>query len=294
MFSLPYTTFPKKLNLGLTITLLLTACATPTPTTIKDSAPAKPKNLSNIPDAVPQYEEKSKYGNPFTYEVFGKRYQVKESSKNHKETGYASWYGTKFHGRRTSSGDTYDMYEMTAAHKTLPLPTYARVTNLENGKTAIVKINDRGPFHGERIIDLSYAAAHKLGFLDKGTSMVEVTALTNPGERLDHIELRQPPTLIVDPPSRKQPFEQPKTQLAQTNLKLLQVGAYSSQESAQQIVNQINALGHSEVTIKPIQTSNQTLYKVHVGPFQDLDSLEKAKATLAELSESPLMVVSAD
>jgi rare lipoprotein A len=134
-------------------------------------------DLSNIPDAVPQVEPKSPYGNPESYVVFGRRYHTLDSSKGYVARGLASWYGPKFDGRRTSSGEPYDMYAMTAAHKTLPLPTYARVTNMENGRSAIVKVNDRGPFYGDRIIDLSYAAASKLGVVDNGTAMVEVRAI---------------------------------------------------------------------------------------------------------------------
>jgi rare lipoprotein A len=132
---------------------------------------------SGIPDAVPKVEPKSKYGNPESYVVFGKRYHTKSSSNGYVERGVASWYGPDFHGRKTSSGERYDMYAMTAAHKTLPLPTYARVTNVKNGRSAVVKINDRGPFHGDRIIDLSYSAARKLGVVAKGTAMVEVKAI---------------------------------------------------------------------------------------------------------------------
>jgi len=130
-----------------------------------------------VADAVPKVEPKSKYGNPESYVVFGKRYYTKDSSKGYVERGLASWYGKKFHGRRTSSGEPYNMYAMTAAHKTLPLPCYARVTNMANGRSAVVRINDRGPFHGSRIIDLSYSAARKLGVVAKGTAMVEVRAI---------------------------------------------------------------------------------------------------------------------
>ncbi|MEA3273961.1 MAG: septal ring lytic transglycosylase RlpA family protein [Pseudomonadota bacterium] len=153
---------------------LLSGCSS---TGGKDSAPGNPPDLSDVPDAVPKVEPKSKYGNPKSYVVFGKRYHTKPSSEGHVEQGLASWYGKKFHGRKTSSGERYDMYAMTAAHKSLPLPTYARVTNLKNGRSAVVKINDRGPFHGKRIIDLSYAAAHKLGVVSKGTALVEVQAI---------------------------------------------------------------------------------------------------------------------
>ena len=133
--------------------------------------------FTDAPDALPKVEPRSKYGNPDSYVVFGKRYKTKTSSAGHVERGVASWYGKKFHGRRTSSGERYDMYAMTAAHKSLPLPTYAKVTNLENGRTAVVRINDRGPFHGDRVIDLSYTAARKLGVVSKGTAVVEVRAI---------------------------------------------------------------------------------------------------------------------
>ncbi len=128
-------------------------------------------------DPVPQLEPPSRSGNPDTYVVFGKRYRVKETSAGHREIGTASWYGWDFHGRKTSSGPPFNMFELTAAHKSLPIPTYARVTNLENGRSIVVKVNDRGPFVGERIIDLSYAAAARLDMLGQGTAQVEVAAL---------------------------------------------------------------------------------------------------------------------
>ena len=153
---------------------LLSGCAS---SGTKDLASGDFPDPSSIPDAVPKVEPKSKYGNPESYVVFGKRYHTKSSSHGYVAKGVASWYGPNFHGRKTSSGEPYDMYAMTAAHKTLPLPTYARVTNVRNGRSAVVKINDRGPFHGDRIIDLSYSAARKLGVVAKGTAMVEVKAI---------------------------------------------------------------------------------------------------------------------
>jgi len=139
-----------------------------------------PEKLSDVPDAKPKVEPKSKYGNPKSYVVFGKRYYTKASSKGYVERGLASWYGKKFHGRKTSNGERYNMYAMTAAHKSLPLPTYVRVTNLTNRRSTVVRVNDRGPFHGKRIIDLSYSAARKLGMAAKGIAMVEVRAI-DPG-----------------------------------------------------------------------------------------------------------------
>jgi rare lipoprotein A len=130
-----------------------------------------------VPDAVPKVEPKSRFGNPKSYVVFGKRYHTLTSSEGYDARGIASWYGPKFNHRRTSSGEKYDMYAMTAAHKTLPLPTYVRVTNLDNGRTAVVKVNDRGPFYANRLIDLSYAAARKLGIVAAGTAPVDVRAI---------------------------------------------------------------------------------------------------------------------
>ena len=147
----------------------------------KDGAPfgAIPRFFKRI---IPRHEPMSRYGNPGSYRVFGKTYNVLTSSKGYHERGLASWYGTKFHRMRTSSGDAYNMYELTAAHKTLPLPSYIRVKNLDNGRQAIVKVNDRGPFHSGRIIDLSYAAAVKLGVFPKGTAHVEIEAVSSPGK----------------------------------------------------------------------------------------------------------------
>ena len=141
------------------------------------SAAEIPANVADIPDAVPQPEPKSSSGNPDSYEVYGDHYVILKDARGYKERGYASWYGKKFQGKRTSSGESYDMFKMTAAHKTLPIPCYARVTNIDNGKSVVVRINDRGPFHEGRIIDLSYTAAVKLGSLGKGSIPVEVEAI---------------------------------------------------------------------------------------------------------------------
>jgi len=160
------------------LTILLSACGD---NTRRDSGPSGPVDLSSVRNAVPKHERQTRAGNPHTYVVFGKRYYVKRSNKNYRSRGIASWYGRKFHGRKTSNGETYNMYAMTAAHKTLRIPTYVRVTNLENGKIIIVRVNDRGPFVSNRIIDLSYAAAHKLGITRKGTGLVKI-AVVGPGQ----------------------------------------------------------------------------------------------------------------
>ncbi len=140
-------------------------------------APGMPPQPQNVPDAVPRFEPRSIYGNPPHYDVFGKRYYVMASGVDYVERGVASWYGPGFHKELTSTREPYDMYGMTAAHKTLPLPAYVRVTNLQNGRSVVVRVNDRGPFVGNRIIDLSYTAAAKLDMLRDGTAMVEVRTL---------------------------------------------------------------------------------------------------------------------
>lgn len=173
------------------IILLLSACTTKSPEIssatadenapyvypIQDGPPVKPLPIF-FKKVTPVNEPMSRYGNPDVYKVGGKVYKVLRTASGYKARGLASWYGTKFHHQRTSSGEAYDMYGLTAAHKTLPLPSYVRVKNLANGRELIVKVNDRGPFHANRIIDLSYAAAVKLGLLPKGTALVEIEALT--------------------------------------------------------------------------------------------------------------------
>jgi len=163
---------------GYYILLLLAACLlTSCSGKHKDGPPRFHVDETRIPDAVPKIEKRAKYGNMKTYRVFGRQYHVMKSSEGYSETGVASWYGTKFHDRKTSSGEPYNMLAMTAAHKTLPLPTYVEVTNLRNKKKIIVKVNDRGPFASNRIIDLSYVAAKKLGMTGRGTAHVKIRAI---------------------------------------------------------------------------------------------------------------------
>ncbi|MDQ5910020.1 MAG: Endolytic peptidoglycan transglycosylase RlpA [Pseudomonadota bacterium] len=159
------------------LTGVLTGCSTVPEQPVQTPANSVSDVDLSSDEPIPQVEPPSRSGNPDTYVVFGRRYRVKETSAGHRETGIASWYGWDFHGRKTSSGPAFNMFEITAAHKSLPIPTYARVTNLENGLSLVVKINDRGPFSGERILDLSYAAAARLDMLDQGTAKVEIVAL---------------------------------------------------------------------------------------------------------------------
>src|SRR5262245_57337592 len=160
--------------------------------------PKIPGDLNSIPDAVPKYEPRSKRGNPPFYTVLGKRYVVLDTATGYVERGVASWYGPTFHGVSTSIGEAYDMYGMSAAHKTLPLPAYARVTNLRNRKSVVVRTNDRGPFVANRIIDLSYTAAAKLDMLKDGTTLVEVRVVTpDDTDKLARTDESPPQTLYV-------------------------------------------------------------------------------------------------
>lgn len=160
---------------------------------VKDSTPTYIPNVACIPEPEVTAEERSAIGNKSPYVVLGKSYKVLDDTHDYVERGTASYYGAKFHGRLTSNREVYDMYQFTAAHKTLPLPSFARVTNLDNGESVIVRVNDRGPFHDGRVVDLSYAAAVRLGITQRGTGNVEVRAL-QPGES----------NLLAQKPSRRE------------------------------------------------------------------------------------------
>lgn len=161
------------------LTLFLLACSSEPASRYSqqhDSIPTRLPNANELIEPVPKSEPPSRQGNR-TYQLFGRTWEVMADARGYTENGMASWYGEKFHGHLTSNGETYDMYAMSAAHKTLPLPTYVRVTNLNNDRSVVVRVNDRGPFHGDRVIDLSYVAAYKLGFLANGTAPVRIEAL---------------------------------------------------------------------------------------------------------------------
>ena len=231
---------------------------------VRDSGPSQPVDLSHIPDAVPRVEARTIAGNKSPYTVLGKTYYVLFDVERYQEQGVASWYGNKFHGRNTSNGEVYDMYAMTAAHKTLPIPSYVRVQNLENGKQVVVRVNDRGPFHGNRVIDLSYAAAQRLGFAGKGTAPVEVT-LINPGQPVAK------PTLIL--------AENAATALAPVNngarydktTTYAQAGAFSSETSAINLRNKLSSVLNYPVFIEGVDAATR-VFRVRIGPI--LDELE--------------------
>lgn len=220
------------------------------------------------------HEPRSKYGNPASYVVHGKRYYVMDSAEGYVERGIASWYGPKFHGRKTSSGEVYDMHAMTAAHKTLPLPTYVRVTNLENGRSVVVKVNDRGPFVRNRIIDLSYAAAKALDIVRKGTGLVEIRALS-PGRPAPAA-----PTMAALPDAPRQPL--PVRPLAPAAV-YIQVGAFASRQNAEQMRGQLILNGVEAVSV---QAGENGVYRVRIGP---LATVELADQTAVHLERIGLM-----
>jgi rare lipoprotein A len=223
----------------------------------KDDGPHEkvPDNLSAIPDAEPKSEPLHRFANR-PYQVFGKDYVPFASVRPFRQRGMASWYGKRFHGQKTASGELYDMYAMTAAHPTLPIPSYARVTHLRSSKSVVVRINDRGPFHAGRIIDLSYAAAHKLGFIQHGSSEVEVEAIV-PGRTAGEEKV------------------------------FLQVGAFSSRDNAESLRARVQAL---EESAQLLLAGN--LWRLQLGPYRSQDDARTAAERLERAFElKPLIVV---
>ena len=217
--------------------------------------------LMRLPDAVPVAEPLSEYGNPHAYVVQGQVYRTLPTSRGYVERGIASWYGRKFHTRLTSTREPYDMFAMTAAHKSLPLPTYVRVTHLENGLSAVVRVNDRGPFHPGRIIDLSYAAAVKLGIAEPGSAPVEVRAIGTGPERGPG-----PPSETAAEPLRY----------------FVQVGAYSNEKNASKALTMADRLRPGLASITSVEREERTLHRVRIGPLSGLDETDRLLDRLNE------------
>lgn len=266
----PYPYLGRLLPMG--VLALMTACGSLPDrqfTHHHDSAPAQKVEVASIPNAVPRLEPRSKYGNPDSYVVNNKRYHVLKDSRNYRERGIASWYGTKFHGRKTSTGEPYDMLAMTAAHKTLPLPTYVEVTNLENGRKVIVRVNDRGPFLDNRIIDLSYVAAAKLDIIKTGTGRVEVRAI-DPTAYLNR-QLEHKTSSPASPP--------PGAALPGDHF-YLQIGAFSERRNAESLRARLERLTPGKIHIKEANRAARPLYQVHIGPFFDRDEADRLSRQL--------------
>jgi rare lipoprotein A len=267
-----------------------------------------PSTPQTVPDVVPRIEPRSRYGNPPFYDVFGKRYYVLSSSVGYWERGVASWYGPGFHKVRTSTGEPYDMYAMTAAHRTLPLPAYVRVTNLQNGRSVVVRVNDRGPFVGNRIIDLSYTAAVKLDMLRNGTALVEVRAidasvplpvitasaappapLTPPAPAalsaaavLDAV-VPAAAAAAADAPSPTAPADPHTASRASTSLTLfVQAGAFSNPANAERLAEKLRRGSYGRVFVRDDQIAGRTLYRVRIGPVPDVAEFDRVVAALEQ------------
>lgn len=232
---------------------------------------------TRIPNAVPKPEPLAKYGNYKSYIVFGKRYYTLPSSNHYDEVGTASWYGMKFNARKTSSGERYNLLGMTAAHKTLPLPTYVEVINLRNNRRVVVKVNDRGPFASNRIIDLSYVAAKKLGMIGHGTARVRVRAI-NPNS-FNNAE----PFFVDSRPVKKRPlFAGNKNK----SFVYLQVGAFHNKNRAKKLQIRLSSLFRARVLISHPSLNGQ-LYRVKIGPFHDMTAANQMTDRLKELGIYP-------
>ena len=257
---------------GILILLLLPACSTK----ITDSGPTGHVDVSGIPDAIPWDEPHSRGGNMSSYKVLGKRYYVLDSAEGFTEQGVASWYGNKFHGNNTSNGETYDMYAMTAAHKRLPLPSYVKVTNLKNKRSVVVRVNDRGPFHKGRIIDLSYVAAKKLGITQTGTAPVEIVAITGSGTTASNQTVTQPVA--------------GNEALGNESI-AVQVGAFTSRSSAQQVSQKLANHLMMPVTISEITSNGKKLFRVRLGPFDSVSKARNWKEKLNKTTFGPASLV---
>ncbi|SDZ96308.1 rare lipoprotein A [Microbulbifer marinus] len=270
-------------RLGVALTALLLAACSGQPTkpkpdfdSVKDSGPAVPVDMLATPEPTPVREPIGKAGNKSPYKVNGVTYRVRGDVKGYKERGHASWYGTKFHGRRTANGEVYNMYAMSAAHKTLPLPSYAKVTNLENGRSVIVRVNDRGPFVPGRIIDLSYTAAQKLGYVNKGVARVEVQALDP-----DSLPTAGETLAVEKDVSARESLAQDASFKLPGNT-YLQVGAYSSANQANSVRAQVSAVVDYPVSVSPVERGGKTLYRVRIGPLAQQRALVAARETVEQ------------
>jgi rare lipoprotein A len=297
--------------LGIAAAAALTAClSTPrqeTPVyTVPPESLTPPPIPDSVPDAIPHIEPRARSGNPPFYDVFGKRYYVLSSSVGYWERGVASWYGPGFHKVRTSTGERYDMYAMTAAHKTLPLPAYVRVTNLLNGRSVVVRVNDRGPFVGNRIIDLSYSAAVKLDMLRNGTAMVDVRTIDPPAPTPATSASMVPPAaaapnagsgasvpaivapVTVAPITAAQPTSAvpgaaaptPSGTAAATAALFVQAGAFSDPANAQRLAEKLRGGSFGKIFVRDDRIAGRRMYRVRIGPVASVAEFDRVVAAL--------------
>ncbi len=271
------------------LALLLTACSSTPPSRYSqkhDTAPPLKLDPERIRDAVPRPVLIKAAGNKSPYQVNGKQYRVmsEQQASQYQQQGTASWYGTKFHGHLTSNGETYNMYRMSAAHKSLPIPCYVKVTNLDNGRTAIVRVNDRGPFHGDRIIDLSYAAATKLGYADKGVARVSIEIIdarrlqiaSSKKQSSSNKQLR--PVVSIEPTVVDAVVA--GSAAASASPPYLQAAAFSQLASAEALRQQLLGLLDAPVTISSRSFNSLTLHRVRIGPLDGLADAERIRQLL--------------
>lgn len=246
------------LFLSAVVLVVIAACSsTPAWKEPADHAPTHQVSADEITDAIPRNDPITRAGNTSPYTVLGQTYSVLPTSKDYKRSGIASWYGKKFHGRPTANGEKYNIYGMTAAHRTLPIPSYVKVTNLDNGRTAIVRVNDRGPFHQDREIDLSYAAAVKLGYADRGTAKVLVEAID-----------------VTPSPSTTLTSASPDY--------FLQAGAFKNRISADNLSDQLRAKLNWPVAVKNAGPGG--FYRVHIGPLTSMNDVQSVTAQLLSMN----------
>jgi rare lipoprotein A len=245
---------------------------------VRDGPPENyARKWNDIQDAVPKDEAHSKYGNPASYEVFGERYYVRKSNGGFSQKGVASWYGSKFHGQRTSSGETYNMYAMTAAHKSLRIPTYVEVTNLDNGRKAVVRVNDRGPFHEGRIIDLSYAAATKLGVSATGTANVSIRVVDSAD---NGIASQQKSADSID-----------ASYVHDGGKVYVQIAAFSTESGALKMIKNLRDKNFSSVRVHVESNQGKTIYRVRIGPVPTTYAAQKLLAQLKEIKHDNAKII---
>ncbi|MGH8254151.1 MAG: septal ring lytic transglycosylase RlpA family protein [Steroidobacteraceae bacterium] len=284
---------------------LLAACGSAPRRPAPRSTPV-PAPQADVPDAVPRAEPRSAHGNPLFYDVNGRRYTILPSADDFVERGVASWYGPNFHGHSTSSGEVYDMYGMTAAHRTLPIPCYARVTNLGNGRSIIVRINDRGPFVANRIIDLSYSAASRLDIVRTGTAFVELRTITASDARAETPPAQAAAATIMSPtaptvpltpvapsvpiaPSAAAPAAPasgvaPGASSAASAVALyIQVGAYADPANAQHVLERLQSSGIAHVFSLASSGDGRALRRVRIGPIATVEEFDALAARLTAL-----------
>ena len=284
---------------------------TPSATPVPPPPAERPPPANSVPDMVPRAEPRSRNGNPPFYDVMGKRYFVLSSGVGYVERGVASWYGPGFHKVRTSTGEPYDMYAMTAAHKTLPLPAYVRVTNLQNGRSIVVRVNDRGPFVGNRIIDLSYTAASKLDMLRNGTAMVEVRTLEPVSADTPLVAQVTAPTASPNAAPTAAPLtatpltaaaEAPPPSPASTaspraeavsdaaagvvstvpvpRALFIQAGAFSDPKNAERLMEKLRGGGYGKVFVRDNEIAGRKMYRVRIGPVPSVAEFDRIVAAL--------------